>query len=268
MRALGSGDALADALMQQAKWQYDAYQMDPGPEGYTHLMDMWDLYQQALQDVTTREGKDSPKLLPPLHGMLQAQYLISGYEWQQSNPPGFGEEERISEPLLRFKAYCAESYEQGNTIIETISGIEQERAARAKKTLAQNLVMLGDWRLWNGRTEAAWQAYREAQTELAQADDAQEQTRQLFGEPVALPDLADLSPLPPTVDPQQANILLAFGVSQEGRVQDLQRMDDNEADDRQAARLMKQLRRTTFRPRFEAGQPVETEKLVKAFNIQ
>ncbi len=51
-------------------------------------------------------------------------------------------------------------------------------------------------------------------------------------------------------------------------MQDLQRMDENEAEDRQAARLMRQLRNTTFRPRFEAGQPVETEKLVKAFNIQ
>ena len=93
-------------------------------------------------------------------------------------------------------------------------------------------------------------------------------TRQLFGAPVALPDIADLSPLPPTVDPQQADVLLAFGVNEQGRVQDLQRMDDNAAQDRQASRLMRQLRRTTFRPRFEAGQPVETEKLVKAFTFQ
>jgi hypothetical protein len=267
MRALGSGDALADALMQQARWQYDTYQMDPGPEGYTHLIDMWDLYQQAQQDVITREGEDSPKLLPPLHGMLQAQYLISSYEWRQSNPV-LEEEKRFSESQLRFKAYCAESYAQGNAILETIAGIEQQHAAQDSKALARNLVMLGDWQLWNGRTEAAWQAYRQAQTELAHADDAQAQTRQLFGEPVALPDITELSPLPPTVDPQQADILLAFGVSEKGQVQDLQRIDDNATGDRQAARLMKQLRGTTFRPRFEAGQPVETEKLVKAFNIQ
>ncbi len=102
---------------------------------------------------------------------------------------------------MRFKAYCAESYEQGNAILKAMAGIEQEHTAHDSTALARNLVMLGDWRLWNGRTEAAWQAYQEAETELAQGDDAQAQVRRLFGEPVALPDIADLSLLPPTVDP-------------------------------------------------------------------
>jgi hypothetical protein len=199
--------------------------------------------------------------------MLQAQYLISGYDWRESDQV-FGEEGQLNEPLLRFKAYSAESYEQGSAILEAMAGIEQQHGAQDSTALASNLVMLGDWHLWNGRTEAAWQAYRDAEAELARGGAAQTQLQQLFGEPVALPAIAELNPLPPTVDPRQADVLLAFGVSEEGRVRDLQRMDDNEADDRQASRLMRQLRRTTFRPRFEAGQPVETEKLVKAFNIQ
>jgi hypothetical protein len=267
MRSLGSGDALTEALIQQAKWQYTAYQLDQGPQAYTHLMSMHDLYQQAMQDVVAREGEKSPKLLPPLNGMLQAQYLISGYEWREPNPV-FDEEQRLSESQLRFKAYSAESYEEGSAILETMAGIELQHGAQDSTALARNLVMLGDWHLWNGRTKAAWQAYRDAETELARAGDAQPHREQLFGEPVALPDIAELRPLPPTADPEQADVLLAFGVSEEGRVQDLQRMDDNEADDRQASRLMRQLRRTTFRPRFEGGQPVETEQLVKAFNIQ
>jgi hypothetical protein len=267
MRSLGSGDALTDALTQQAKWQYSAYQLDQGPAAYTHLMTMRDLYQQAMQDVIAREGEKSPKLLPPLNGMLQAQYLISGYDWRESDQV-FGEEGQLNEPLLRFKAYSAESYEQGSAILEAMAGIEQQHGAQDSTALASNLVMLGDWHLWNGRTEAAWQAYRDAEAELARGGAAQTQLQQLFGEPVALPAIAELNPLPPTVDPRQADVLLAFGVSEEGRVRDLQRMDDNEADDRQASRLMRQLRRTTFRPRFEAGQPVETERLVKAFNIQ
>jgi len=216
--------------------------------------------------VLTREGEQSPKLLPPLNGMLQAQYLISGYEWRESDQV-FSEEQRLNEPLLRFKAYSAESYEQGSAILETMAGIEQQHGAQDSTARTRNLVMLGDWHLWNGRTKAAWQSYREAETELARAGDAQVQ-QQLFVEPVALPDIADLSPLPPTVAVEQADVLLAFGVSEEGRVRNVERMDENEADDGQASRLMRQLRRTTFRPRFEAGQPVETEKLVKAFNIQ
>ncbi len=128
--------------------------------------------------------------------------------------------------------------------------------------------MRGDWRLWNGRTSAAIAAYQEAQAELARGADAQARIQQVFGEPVALPALGDLSPLPPAADPKQADILLAFGVSEGGRVEDLERLDDKVADNPQAARLMRQLRKTTFRPRFAAGQPVETEKLVKAFTLQ
>jgi hypothetical protein len=269
MRSLKPGDEFTDALMQQAQWQYDAYQLGLGPEGYSHLMDMWDLYQQAVQDVIAREGEKSPKLLPPLYGMLQAQYLISGYELRETDQQQvFAEDQRINEPLLRFRVYRSDSYQQGNAVIKAISGVDQGPATPGSKALAQTLVMLGDWRLWNGRTDDAWEAYREAETELAQAGDAQAQIQQLFGEPVALPDFTAIKPLPPTVDPQQGDVTFAFGVGENGRVQDVERMDNNEAEDRQASLLMRQLRRTTFRPRFTGGQPVETEKLVKAFDVK
>jgi hypothetical protein len=178
------------------------------------------------------------------------------------------EEPRVDEALLRFKKYQAQSYQQGTAIIESITDIEQQHTTPDTPSLAQALVMLGDWRLWNGRTDAAWEAYREAATELARSGDAQAETQQLFGEPVALPDFEELNPLPPVVQGGRAAVTLAFGVSEYGRVQDIERLDNNEEEDRQASRLMRQLRKTPFRPRFEAGQPVETEKLVKAFDLQ
>ncbi|HEY6132097.1 MAG TPA: tetratricopeptide repeat protein, partial [Halioglobus sp.] len=213
MHNFNSSESGANALMEQAQWQHHAYQLGLGPQGYTRLMDMLDLYQLALQEVISREGEKSPGCLPPLQGILQAQYLISSYAGEDLGQV-FYEDGRVNEPLLRFKAYRADSYAQGNAAIQAISGIDQGNPVR-------NLVMLGDWQLWNGRTDAAWEAYRQAETELAKADDAQTQMQNLFGEPVALPDLANLSPLPPMVDPQVADILLSFGVSEQGRVQDL-----------------------------------------------
>ena len=128
--------------------------------------------------------------------------------------------------------------------------------------------MLGDWSLWNGRTKAAWQAYRRAETELAGEDDAQVQLQKVFGQPIALPDIAGLTPLPPSIDPKEADVLVEFTVSEKGKVQDLDRLDDKEEYAKQAKQLMNQIRRTTFRPRFSGGQPLETEKIVKAFNVQ
>lgn len=266
-KSIGSDAALADAHMEYAQWQYDVYQLGLEEKNYARLIDMWELYRLAFNDIVSREGKTSPNLLPPLHGMLQTQYLISSYVIPPSTPV-FGEEGQIDEDLLRFRTYHNQSYKHGNAIIEAIAGIEQERSPPDSPNHARVLVMLGDWRLWNGKNTAALEAYREAETELARTADAQAQTQQLFGEPVALPDIADMSLLPPEVEPNESAVTLAFGVTEYGRVQDVERLDNNEEDDTQAFRLMRQLRKITFRPRFEAGQPVETEKLVKAFQIQ
>ncbi len=266
-RAIGSGAELVAAFMDQAQWQYEAYQLQLGQDSYERLIDMSELYRVAFSDVVTREGEKSPNLLPPLYGMLQAQYLISGYEIPPSTPV-FDENGHVDEGLLRFKAYHHKSYKQGNAIIDAIATIKQEHNPQDRASIAQALVMLGDWQLWNGRKDDAFAAYREATTELARADDAQERARQLFGEPVALPAIAGIDLLPPVVEPDEAAITLAFGVSESGRVHDIERLDDNDEADSQAYRLMRELRKTTFRPRFEAGQPVETENIVKAFHIQ
>ena len=128
--------------------------------------------------------------------------------------------------------------------------------------------MLGDWRLWHEEREQAWQAYREAMAELVGHDAAQIQIEQLFAEPVALPNLDGLRSLPSAVEPAQDNILLEFGVTKKGRVIDLERMDVNEVNEAKANRLMRRLRKTKFRPRFEGGEPVDTEKVVRAYGIE
>lgn len=267
VKSMAGSAAMANAFMDQARWQYDAYQLGLVEDDYTRLITMLELYRMAFKEVVEREGDKSPELLPPLHGMLQAQYLISRYQIPASAPV-FGEDGHVDEELLRFKTYHAKSYRQGNAIIDAIASIEREQSATDSAALANSWVMRGDWRLWHGNTRSAWEAYRAAVAELARSGDAQGLAQQWFAEPVALPDIADLSPLPPAVEPGEDAVTLAFGVSQYGRVQDLERLDRNEEDDTQAWRLMRQLRKTTFRPRIEAGQPVETVKLVKAFNIR
>jgi hypothetical protein len=48
----------------------------------------------------------------------------------------------------------------------------------------------------------------------------------------------------------------------------LARLDENTESDGNANRLMRKLRKTRFRPRFEAGERRETEKLVRAYVIE
>ena len=67
-RALDKGIVRAEALMQQARWQRQAYELGLGEYGFTRLLAMWDLYRMALTDIADREGETSPNLLPPLYG--------------------------------------------------------------------------------------------------------------------------------------------------------------------------------------------------------
>ena len=128
--------------------------------------------------------------------------------------------------------------------------------------------MLGDWQFWHGMREGALETYRTAIMELAERDDAEEQVNRLFGEPAALPDLDGVRPLPPTTSPDMADLLLEFKVTPGGRVVDLSRLDDNLDNEPKANRLMRQLRKTRFRPRFEGIEPVETEMNNWAYDTQ
>jgi len=71
VRSMGQGELRAQALMQQAQWQYNAYQLRLGQARFSRLMSMWDLYRLALNDIIDRKGEDSPELLLPLEGMPQ-----------------------------------------------------------------------------------------------------------------------------------------------------------------------------------------------------
>lgn len=269
VRSMEQGELRAQALMQQAQWQYNAYHLRLGQAGFTRLMSMWDLYRLALNDIIDREGDSSPDLLPPLEGMLRAQYLIADYdpedEYASSDDLG------ARQQLGRFNAYRAQSYDKGSAVILAMYDIEQkqEQAEEQGLATAKALTMLGDWRLWHEERKEAMEAYLEAIEELEKRDDAQVQMERFFGAPVALPNLDGVRPLAEVENPEIGDILLEFGVTERGRVVDLERIDDNEDVNRARANsVMRQLRKTRFRPRLEAGEPVETEKIVRAYEVE
>ena len=266
VRSLDGGRPRTLAFMQQANWQFNAYRLGVGEQDFGRLMNMWDLYRLALNDIATREGETSVNLLPPLRGMLQAQYLISGYAGEAPSA-GFSTGETFvdQQQQNRFNAFRAQSYKKGRAVILAIYDIEREHHGADSVEAAEALVMLGDWLLWHEERDAAKQAYGDAFAELVKLDDAQGDIERIFGEPAALPDLDGVRPLP--VAAEGGNIVLEFGVTREGRVVDLERIDDNEVSDGKANRLMRTLRKTRFRPRFETGEPVGTDKIVRAYSI-
>lgn len=266
LRSLSSGPRRANALMQQASWQQQAYELRLGEHGFNRLMNMWDLYRLALNDVIKQEGDTSPSLLSPLYGMLRAQYLISDYQSESNS--GFGSEYDFAERQgqSRFNAYRAQSYKKGLSVIRAIQDIETGNEPDNPVAAANSYLRLGDWMLWHGEDDEAMENYQLALTELAASNDAQVLESQIFGAPVALPALDGVESLPPTVPREQGNALLEFTVTASGRLIDLDRIDDYEENEAKVNRLMRRLRKTQFRPRFEEGKPVDTEKVVWAYD--
>ncbi len=264
-RSLVSGELYIQALMQQASWQYNAYKQGIGEKEriFSRLLSMWDLYRLAINDIMDREGASSSKLLPPLHGMLKAQYLISMYQANFSRSADY--DARAEQH--RFDAYLTQNYKKGNAIIRAIYSVEQTQYGVHSLPVVETLVMLGDWMLWHDKRESANQAYLNALRELAELDDAQAEMEHMFGEPVALPDIDGIRPLPPAVEADQGDILLQFGVNKRGHVIDLVRLDEVEGDKNKTSRLMRKLRKTLFRPRFAGGEPIVTEKMIRAYDI-
>lgn len=268
LRSLEGGADRASALLQQANWQFNAHQMRLGWQGPGRLMNMWNLYQSALNDILKEEGETSPNLLPPLYGMLRTQYLVNEFR-QASNQPGFHfGSTSDSQDLSSFYTYRAESYDRGVSVIRAIHSIQQaNHGAESNEAIAAR-IMLGDWALWHDKHDKATELYQAVIRELDQLDDAQLHLDHFFAEPAMLPDLDGLRPLPPPVSAEQGNMLVEFGVDSRGRVVDLVRLDEKDDSDARASRLLRTLRNSHFRPRFSAGEPVATDKLVRAYDVQ
>jgi len=269
MRSLKGELSRAQAFMQQAQWQYNAFRLSLDDQGYTRLMSMWDLYRLALNNLVDREGETSLSLLPPLQGMLLSQYLIGSYEHKNSSS-GFGNADNFAaqQQANRFNAYRAQSYKKGAAVIQAIYDVKKHNYGENSVETAETLAMLGDWKLWHGERDEALADYQTSIAELVAIGAAESDIERLYGEPVALPNYEGVRPLPDAVAPAEDTLRLQFSVSALGRVLDLERVDENDFESNQANRLMRTLRKTRFRPQLSLGEPVSTEHVNRAYEIQ
>ncbi|QFU74547.1 hypothetical protein EY643_02155 [Halioglobus maricola] len=268
MRTMNNGADRSKVFMEQAQWQYNAYRLDLGPAPYLRLMNMWDLYRLALNDTINTHGKTSAYLLEPLEGMLLAQYLISGYERTSSPKSQTDLGVSLQTQDNRFNRYQRESYKRGRAVIQAIYDLHLVNHGENSAETTETMVMMGDWIFWHGDKEAALRAYQQANAELVARGADQQTIEATFAEPVALPNFDGVRPLPQPVQPGDGAVQLAFSVTATGKVRELERVDENTLDDATANKLMRKLRRTRFRPQLALGEPVDTQRVLRAYDIQ
>ncbi len=261
-RALSGREDMSSVLMQHAMWQYEAYQRDTNSDGFLRLLSMWDYYRMAASTIAQRVGKTSVEMLPPLYGLVRTQYLIALHSTPDAGA-SLGSQSDYNERIQqgRFTSIQSRSYKQGREVINVMVDVYSENLEPGNPLRVESLVMLGDWMWFNGERTRATEVYQQALTELAARDDAQLQKERLFGTPVALPDVDGLRPLPVAPDTDGA-VLLEYAVNEYGRVTDVEL---REGDEERARTLMRTLRKTRFRPRFDEQEPVRTEQILTSY---
>ena len=254
------------ALMQHALWQRQAYEGGVGEEPFARLTRMWSLYRLALTEFMGIDGETSPTLLPPLYGMLRSQYLLSGFVGETSSGLFRTRSAYTDEDSMQI-AYRNQSFKQGAAVIRAIHDL---KLAQENPTLADSVetaLLLGDWQFWHGKRNEALETYGQLYAELAALDGAQGVLDAVFAAPVPLPNLAGVRALPAPAAEQEGRLLLRFGVTDRGRVVDVERLDTYAQNDEKAEDIIRRLRQTLFRPRFSDGMPVDTEELRWAYDI-
>lgn len=254
------------AFMQHALWQRQAYEAGIGEQPFTRLINMWSLYRYALTEFAQISDDRSPTLLPALYGMLQAQYMISGFVGETTTGR-FRTDGVVADEASQQIGYRGRAYKQGSAVIRAIYDIEVDPTDSDPGDKAAVMLMLGDWQLWHGKRNEALATYAEISGELAEGDVAQKLREALLGTPQPLPRLAGVRALPEPSDGQEGRLLLEFTVSERGRVTDIVRLDEHAHNNEKAGDIISRLRRTPFRPRISDGMPVETEGLRWAYDI-
>jgi tetratricopeptide (TPR) repeat protein len=269
LKSLKDAGALANALMQQANWQQTAFKLNLGEQPALRLENMYNLYQHALTQLATEKGMNSTALIPALQGLLTTHYLIADFDYthplEATNIDTFENRKQYNYAA----SVKSDNYKRGEQIITTLHNVRMEQLDEGETDpdTTATLVMLGDWHLYHGRRDAAFEVYLTAFQELVETDDAKTNIPELFDNPVALPDVDGIRSLTPASTPNEEAIVIEFGVDSRGRAFDIKRLDTNEALDSKAKRLKRELHQTRFRPRIEAGKAVETTQIVQAFNI-
>lgn len=254
------------ALMQHALWQRQAYEAGLGEEPFTRLTRMWSLYRLALTELVEAEGEKSPALLPPLLGMLRAQYLLSGFVGEMTTgrfrTGGIYPDEESTQI-----AYRNQSYEQGSAVIRAIYDVRAAQPDASFVDSVDSMVMLADWQFWHGKRASALETYAKLYEELAAQENAEVVVQAIFDQPQPLPNIAGVRALPRPDAEGPDSLLLEFSVNERGRVTDLERLDEHPHLDDKADDVARRIRQTLFRPRFSDGMPVPTDKVRWAYDI-
>jgi hypothetical protein len=254
------------AALGYLRWQREALRRElPGNEE-DRLLELYRLNEDLLERVRADPAADYAALEALTMSQLRNLYLLEDRVAPEAEtyvasarqpfpPPAFAETDPQLDRLLALqRTALAEGRELLQALLPRAPGAA-ERAGLLRE--------LGDWYQWHGIGGRAVEHYRDA---IAALEDAarQELVAAWWGEPVELPDNGAFWQAPE--DEPAALALARYEVSAAGRAR---RPDVKvlQGTDGKAIVLGRTLRELRFRPRFAAGEPVDSPLLERRYRI-
>jgi hypothetical protein len=260
---------MTDAMLQRAAREQRVFRQTDGDLSFLHLLTMGELYGSVLHNISLADGSRSTRLIDPLMGLLETQYIIARYgdtPGRASSLGGAADTSYIDEN--RFAMVRASNYKKGQAVIAALRDVYDYNEDEQSPLSAKSWVMLGDWHLYHQKRDSALRAYQKAWDELAALENGSQYQEQYLGQSKLLPDIPGLAGdlVPPAV--VKGYVEVSYTINRSGRVKNLQvlKLEPFDlADEGQPSRLLRRLKRSQYRPLLVERVPTATETNYKRY---
>lgn len=262
------------ADIEYLRWQREALRLGAhkNDKAHSRLLSLYSLNQQLLEAVAADEnvafvyyrelGLSQLRNLYLIQNRLEPELQtvseppdtpIAGANWR---PEDIGK--------MRMKGIYRSAYRSGQKILEALI---RRCPPDDPETLARLFLELADWKQWNGRAQEAVEGYSRL-VELLQQEERQDLLQLWLAQPVELPDNgAFWQPMPMQQAALRHRVLEAsYDVSSGGRASNVAVTAVDSADEKLVSKLVRQIRRIRFRPRFVDGEAAP-DQLVRSYQL-
>ena len=277
-RLYGSGrppftEVRARATLEYMRWQREAFRSELDGAGDRRLLDLYDLNRKVLEAVENDASVDPQFKINLVVSQLRNLYLLLDsiepptdvFYGAAGRRPVSGYQGDLQDfNRTRLENLRSTAVSRGRNLIRALL---EEQPGIAVRERARLHLELGDWYQWNDIRHNALEHYRSAFELLADNADNQ-RLSQWFGEAVELPDNGAFWQPGRTGDSENSTLVDAsFRVNERGRARDVESHESLAEDVADANRLRRALRATRFRPRFEDGEPVESQVIQRRYRV-
>ena len=272
-RNYGEGDPrMLPVIDKLSAWHLRAYALDINSGLFEHLINAHNLFKLAVNIIDNNYGTNDLRLIEALRGLTISNYYLANYQGASDRGFQITSNTTVSqsaEERARLEQYKLNSYRSGKQAISRMVDIYSNNPESPPAASVKAKIELGDWYQMFSKYHSAVEAYQEAYNSLRDQDASSQTIERLFGKPVALPNLPLVDTQLPEDEEPPSHVLVRFDVTTYGRARNVEIVEANPPDKvRIRSRVRKSLKVMKFRPRFDNGEPVQTENVTHRYLFQ